>query len=251
MKKTPFFMSTLPDRLTFSVRGVSFSLRLISHGTFLMGADPDVDPDADEVESPVHPVTISRDFYLAETPVTQALYEAVMDCNPSVYKGASSRPVDSVSWFDSQAFIEKLNSIIPDGSFSLPTEAEWEFAARGGNLSKGFKYAGSDDIDEVAWYYFNCNTSTCPVAQKLPNELGLYDMTGNVIEWCQDWWTDDYPSDAVTDPVGPAEGIYRVQRGGGYHTVLESCRNTFRDGFFPTNNYDCFGFRLLFRPSTL
>ena len=140
-------MSTLPDRLTFSVRGVSFSLRLISHGTFLMGADPDVDPDADEDEYPVHPVTISRDFYLAETPITQALYEAVMACNPSVYKGASSRPVDSVSWFDSQAFIEKLNTIIPDGSFSLPTEAEWEFAARGGNLSKGFKYAGSDDID--------------------------------------------------------------------------------------------------------
>ena len=172
----------MQDRLTFTVSGVSFSLRLVTHGTFLMGADPSTDPDADEDESPVHSVTISRDYYLAETPVTQALYMAVMGSNPSYFMGDTSRPVEQVSWNDCQAFIKKLNSIITDGSFSLPTEAEWEFAARGGNLSKGYKYAGSDDIDDVAWYDGNSDDQTHPVSENAPNELGLYDMSGNVWE---------------------------------------------------------------------
>ncbi|MBQ3634294.1 MAG: formylglycine-generating enzyme family protein [Bacteroidales bacterium] len=238
----------MQDRLTFTVSGVSFSLRLVTHGTFLMGADPSTDPDADEDESPVHSVTISRDYYLAETPVTQALYMAVMGSNPSYFMGDTSRPVEQVSWNDCQAFIKKLNSIITDGSFSLPTEAEWEFAARGGNLSKGYKYAGSDDIDDVAWYDGNSDDQTHPVSENAPNELGLYDMSGNVWEWCADW-DCNYPSSSVTDPVGPDSGLKRVLRGGGYYGSPRDCRLSYRFWFNPDFSFDNSCFRLLFRPS--
>ncbi|MBQ3634295.1 MAG: formylglycine-generating enzyme family protein [Bacteroidales bacterium] len=240
-------MSTLSSSLTFTVSGVSFSLRLVSHGTFLMGADPSTDREAYKYEGPVHAVTISRDYYLAETPVTQALYMAVMGNNPSYFKGDTSRPVECVSWNDCQEFIEKLNSIITDGTFSLPTEAEWEFAARGGNLSKGYKYSGSDVIKEVAWYNRNSDGKTHPVAQNDSNELGLYDMTGNVWEWCQDWYAD-YPSSPVTDPLGPASGFSRVLRGGCYCALPRGCRLSFRCGDHPDYLDNLNGFRLLFRP---
>ncbi len=240
-------MSTLSPSLTFTVSGVSFSLRLVSHGTFLMGTDPSTDLEADNHEGPVHSVTISRDYYLAETPVTQALYVAVMGSNPSYFNGDPSRPVERVSWNDCQEFIEKLNSIITDGTFYLPTEAEWEFAARGGNLSKGYKYAGSNDIDEVAWYDGTIGIHTHPVAQKKPNELGIYDMTGNVWEWCSDRFSD-YPSTPVADPVGPSDGFYRVMRGGSYFNNHRNCRLSLRLMYPPDRSNSCSGFRLLFRP---
>ena len=243
-----FSMANLPDHLSFSVSDVSFSLRLVSHGSFQMGADASTDPDADKVESPVHTVTLTRDFYVAETPVTQALYEAVMGANPSSFKGDPSLPVERVTIKNCVSFISKLNKLIPDVRFSLPTEAEWEFAARGGNLSKGFKYAGSDVIDEVAWYEDNSDLHPYPVAQKKPNELGLYDMSGNVCEWCLDNFWDSYSSSApVTDPNGSNLGRTTVARGGSYYFEARRCRSTYRFGFRCDSKIGFNGFRIITR----
>ena len=156
----------------------------VKGGTFMMGATPEQGSDAGDGEKPVHSVTVS-DFYIGKYEVTQAQWKAVMGKNPSHYKG-ENRPVERVSWYDIQKFIEKLNAKTGK-RYRLPTEAEWEYAARGGNQSKGYKYSGSNDIGSVAWYTNNSGDRTHPVGQKQPNELGLYDMTGNVWEWCSDW----------------------------------------------------------------
>ena len=241
---------SLPPTRTFTVGGVSFTMLLVKHGSFMMGATPEqgIDDDADDDEQPIHKVTISRDFYLGQSQVTQALWQAVMGNNPSLFKGDTDLPVESISWDDCQKFLQKLNNQVGDGTFSLPTEAEWEFAARGGNMSKHYKYAGSDDLDEVAWWDENSGSKTQPVAQKKPNELGLYDMSCNVWEWCADWYAD-YPSTAVTDPTGPQQGDSHVLRGGCYDDfnargLRVSYRRRYYTGF---GIYFC-GFRLLFRP---
>ena len=160
-----------------------------------------------------------------------------MGSNPSYFKG-SKLPVENVSWNYCQLFITQLNQLTGK-RFRLPTEAEWEFAARGGNNSKGYKYSGSDNIEAVAWYYENSDRKTHDVAGKQPNELGLYDMSGNVWEWCQDWYDKYYslPS-VVTNPTGPTDGSFRVHRGGYWHSNAEDCRVSSRDYNSPSNSSD-------------
>ena len=173
-----------------------------------------------------------------------------MGWNHSKFEG-DNLPVEQVSWKDCQTFIEKLNSMLSnelDGMcFALPTEAQWEFAARGGNKSKGFMYAGSNSIDDVAWYCSNSGEQTHPVAQKLPNELGLYDMSGNVWEWCQDWY-GDYSSNAQTNPQGPASGVDLVCRGGDWDGYSLSCRVSDRFYLTPGRCLKVLGFRLCLLP---
>ena len=202
-------------------------------------------------------VTLTKAYWIGKYEVTQIQYEAVMGNNPSEFKG-DNRPVECVSWHDAKTFCDKLNELyrdkLPAGyRFDLPTEAQWEFAARGGNKSKGYKYSGSNDIAKVAWYNYNSGDQTHGVGQKQPNELGLYDMTGNVREWCRDWhdWHDYYSKDTVTDPTGPQKGSRRVVRGGGWHTSYfydDDCRVARRDYGDPDSRFTDRGFRLALVP---
>jgi formylglycine-generating enzyme required for sulfatase activity len=232
----------LNKKLTFTVKGVSFDMMKVEAGTFNMGATSELDPYSDE-EMPVHEVTLSRNYYIGKTEVTQALWIAVMGSNPSNRKGGN-KPVESVSWNDCQTFISRLNAATGK-KFRLPTEAEWEFAARGGNYSNHYQYSGSNDLDDVAWYDDNSNNTTHDVATKKPNELCIYDMSGNVYEWCSDWM-GRYGSNAQYDPVGPSSGSYRVYRGGCWYHYTRNCRSSSRDGFYPDyrSNYGDVGLRL-------
>jgi formylglycine-generating enzyme required for sulfatase activity len=233
---------------TYTVNGVTFKMLPVAGGTFQMGAqstDPNgqnYDADAYGDESPVHQVTLSA-FTIGETEVTQALWEAVMGSNPSYFKG-SDLPVETVSWDDCQTFITKLNQLTGK-TFRLPTEAEWEYAARGGNQSKGYKYSGSNTIDDVAWYYDNGGSKTHAVGTKQANELGIYDMSGNVWEWCSDWY-DSYSSSSQTNPTGAASGSYRVLRGGSWNYNARFCRVSLRSGYYPDYGNDGRGLRLVF-----
>lgn len=215
-----------PVTETFTVNGVSFKMVAVEGGTFTMGATAEQGSDAYDWEKPPHQVTLSS-YCIGETEVTQALWVAVMGSNPSYFTGNLQRPVEHVSWNDCQTFISRLNDLTGK-HFRLPTEAEWEFAARGGNKSQGYKYAGSDNIDNVAWYYSNSGSTTHAVGTKSPNELGLYDMSGNVWECCQDWY-GSYSSGAQTNPTGPSTGSDRVRRGGGWSGGARGCRVSYRD----------------------
>ena len=227
------------EEIPFTVKGVSFKMIRVEGGTFMMGATKERDGEVDE--KPVHQVTLS-DYFIGEAQVTQALWQAVMDGdNPSRFKGAN-RPVECVSWDDCRQFISKLNELTGK-RFRLPTEAEWEFAARGGKKSKGFKYSGSDNIDGVAWYDGNSDGETKDVKTKLANELGLYDMSGNVWEWCNDWY-DEYPSSPQTNPQGPSSGSYRVIRGGSWSADASCCRTANRSGNPPAYSSYTLGLRL-------
>ena len=201
---------------TIVVNGVEFNMVKIEGGTFSMGATSEQGSDAYDSEKPVHSVTLS-DYYIGETEVTQELWEAVMGSNPSYCKGNNQRPVEGVSWNDCQEFINKLNRLTGK-NFRLPTEAEWEYAARGGKYSKDYvyKYSGSNNADEVAWCYDNSGDETHPVKTKKANKLGLYDMSGNVWECCNDWYNENYYRNSPqTNPTGPSKGEFRVLRGGG------------------------------------
>ena len=224
----------------FTVNGVSFEMVRVEGGTFRMGATSEQEDDAYSDEKPVHSVTLSS-YYIGKTEVTQALWQAVMGSNPSYYKGADL-PVECVSWDDCQEFIQKLNSLT-GRNFRLPTEAEWEFACRGGNNSRGYIFSGSNYIDNVAWYTDNSRVNTHPVATKSPNELGIYDMSGNVWGWCSDWY-GDYSSDAQTNPKGPGSGSNRVCRGGSWNYIVRICRSSFRDSYGPTGRDYYLGLRL-------
>ena len=224
---------------TFYVNGVSFKMVKVSGGTFTMGATRKQGSDTDDDERPIHSVTLST-YRIGQTEVTQALWKAVMGNNPSYYKG-DNLPVEKVSWNDCQTFITKLNQLTGK-KFRLPTEAEWEYAARGGNKSKEYKYSGSNSIDAVAWYCGNSGDRTHPVAQKAANELGLYDMSGNVNEWCQDWY-GNYSSTTQTNPTGPNSGFYRVNRGGSWFNGAWHCCVSCR--FIDTPDFS--GYRLGFR----
>ena len=206
---------------TLTVNGVRFTMVAVKGGTFTMGATYD---DAEVDEEPAHKVTLS-DYYIGQTEVTQALWEAVMGSNPSNHKG-DNLPVENVSWDDCQVFIQKLNQLTGK-QFRLPTEAEWEYAARGGRKSRDYKYAGDDYIGSVAWYSGNSGYETHPVATKQANELGIYDMSGNVWEWCSDWF-GGYQSSSQSDPQGPSSGSRRVYRGG-CSIFAWGCRVSFRD----------------------
>ena len=223
-----------------TVNGVSFVMVKVSGGTFQMGATSS--GDLLDRDKPVHQVTLS-DYYIGETEVTQELWQAVMGSNPSKFTGSGQLPVEYVSWDDCQTFITKLNELT-GMQFRLPTEAEWEFAARGGNSSQHYKYSGSNNIDDVAWYSNNSNRNTHEVGTKAPNELGLYDMSGNVREWCQDWY-GSYNSSAQTNPTGPTSGSNRVNRGGGWNSNAGDCRVSDRLNYCaPDSRFSNLGLRL-------
>ena len=220
----------------YTVNGVSFKMIAVKGGTFQMGSD-----DGYEWEKPVHQVTLS-DYYIGETEVTQELWTAVMGSNPPKFTGNMQRPVEMVSWNDCQTVISKLNELTGE-TFRLPTEAQWEYAACGGNKSKGYTYSGGDAIDDVAWHEYNSGGMTHPVKTKAPNELGIYDMTGNVYEWCSDWY-GSYSSAAQTDPTGPSTGSYRLIRGGSWGSDATYCRVASRGSSTPTFSYISLGLRL-------
>lgn len=231
---------SLSEKNDYTVNGVNFKMIVVPGGTFLMGATSEQHSSYSD-EKPVHDVTLSN-YCIGETEVTQALWKAVMGNKPSEFSGGDKLPVENVSWDDCQAFIKKLNELT-GANFRLPTEAEWEYAARGGNKSRKTQYSGSSNIDDVAWYDANSGSKTHAVKTKQPNELGLYDMSGNVWEWCQDWY-GSYSSGTVTNPQGPSSGTYRVHRGGGWSSIAEYCRSANRHSGKPTYRYNCVGLRL-------
>lgn len=239
----------------YTVNGVSFKMVKVDGGTFMMGAKYN-DTEALSSEKPAHQVTLTNSYYIGQTEVTQELWEAVMGNNPSFFNGDNygtnlQRPVENISWDECQLFIAKLNEMTGN-DFRLPTEAEWEFAARGGNNSRGYIFSGSDNIDDVGWY--NMNTShvfqgegygTQPVATKSPNELGIYDMSGNVMEWCQDYYHYDYYSISPSiNPTGPASGDIHVCRNGCWYQDAWFCRVTYRHWLGPQDHTSYLGLRL-------
>ena len=235
----------------FTVNGVTFQMVAMDGGTFSMGVDSTlvVEGFANLDEMPAHEVTLSP-YSIGQTEVTQELWEAVMGENPSSFTGDLQRPVDQVSWEDCQEFIARLNELTGE-NFRLPTEAEWEFAARGGIDGDSTLYAGSDSINEVAWYFDNSyamgneseDYGTHAVGTKLANALGLFDMSGNVSEWCADWY-GAYTEEAQTDPAGPETGLRRVIRGGGWFSFDGDNRVTARNYEAPHRRSSSLGFRL-------
>ena len=212
---------------------------LVEGGSFWIGETDS--PNLGPKENPTQQITLPY-YYIGRTEVTQELWLAVMGNNPSKFIGDLYRPVDSVSWYDCQQFIRELN-ILTGKKFRLPTEAEWEFAARGGSKRRGCKYAGSNLLERVAWYVGNSDSTTHPVAMKAPNELGLYDMTGNVWEWCQDYYGNPDISEE-TDKTNHSSDSYRVYRGGSWFTSAISCDVLFRSGYTPSYRSHYLGLRL-------
>jgi len=234
----------------YTVNGVTFSMIPVQGGTFTMGATTEQASDANDNEKPAHEVTLSS-YLIGQTEVTQALWQAVMGTNPSYFTGDPTCPVEQVSWQDCQEFISRLNTLTGE-SFRLPTEAEWEYAARGDGVSNHYKYAGGNKISEVAWWgcgydedspQGNSGFTTHPVGLKKANELGLFDMSGNVFEWCQDWY-GSYSSSSQTNPTGPSSGTNRVTRGGGWGYGDTNCRVSYRISSSPSYRHPCQGLRL-------
>ena len=217
------------------IKGVEVAFRWIPAGSFDMGSSDD---------EPVHKVILTKGYWLAEIPTTQRLWKAVMGANTSNFEG-DGLPVENISWNDCQDFICRLNSFFRSSGrvFRLPTEAEWEYACRAGTTGE-YNVPG-ESLDNLGWYDGNSNDTTHPVGGKRPNAWGLYDMHGNVWEWCADWY-GDYPSGTVTDPTGPSNGSRRVLRGGSWFDGARDCRSASRDCNHPANrDYYCYGFRLL------
>jgi formylglycine-generating enzyme required for sulfatase activity len=228
-------LPTVPKTLTNSV-GIEFVL--IPAGTFIMGSETG---ESDEL--PTHQVTISRPFYLGKYEVTKAQWLAVMGNNPSLFQGNPNLPVEQVWWDSVQEFIHKLNAMEGGNKYRLPTEAEWEYAARAGSRTV---FSFGDDathLGEYAWYKDNSDGKTHPVGWLKPNAWGLYDVHGNVMEWVQDWY-GRYPTGAVTDPQGPASGSHRMRRGGAWNSSASVCRSANRYSV-PGYRDDFLGFRLL------
>jgi len=197
-----------------------------------------------------HQVTLTQPFYMQTTEVTQAQWETLMGSNPSYFSGCPTCPVEQVSWNDVQGFITKLNAR-GEGTYSLPTEAQWEYAARAGSTTAFYNGGitvtdcGYDpNLNAIGWYCYNAGSKTHSVGQKAPNSWGLYDMSGNVYEWCSDWY-GSYPTTAVTDPTGPSSDSYRVIRGGSWYFNARSCRSAFRHSSSPDFRIIYIGFRLL------
>jgi uncharacterized repeat protein (TIGR02543 family) len=205
---------------------------LVKAGSFTMGVD-------DYFNYTTHQVTLTQDFWISKYPITQSQYQTVMGNNPSYFSGNANNPVENVTWNNANAFAQAVGG-------SLPTEAQWEFAARGGNKSKGYIYSGSNTIGDVAWYSGNNSPNgTKPVGQKAPNELGIYDMSGNVWEWCSDWYSE-YSSGAVVDPIGPSSGSSKILRGGYWSIDEQRCRVANRGGNNPSGSNLYLGFRVAF-----
>jgi formylglycine-generating enzyme required for sulfatase activity len=219
---------------------------LIPAGTFMMGSlDSEKKYDQYSNEGPQHKVTISKDFYMGKYEVTQAQWQAVMGNNPSFFSGNPNNPVEGVSWNDCQPFIQKLNRM-GQGTFRLPTEAEWEYAGRAGTTT--WFYWGDDpnyiQISQYAWYTDNSGVGTHEVGLKLPNAWGLFDMSGNVWEWCQDWY-GSYSSNDQVDPICSTIWLARVIRGGGWMDPAGNCRSALRSNSRPDSPCDSIGFRLV------
>ncbi|MGF1534828.1 MAG: formylglycine-generating enzyme family protein [Bernardetiaceae bacterium] len=232
----PFTLSDLHPDLPH------FPFVWIPEGEFMMGSE-----DYDN-EKPLHRVRLSG-FWLSQFLATQELYLAVTGQNPSYFAGSPHRPVDQVSWDDARAFLGRLGEMTGK-NFALPTEAQWEYAARAG---EPYTYAGSDHLHEVGWYEDNAHRETKPVGLKKPNAWGLYDMSGNVWEWCQDRWSSDYYAECakqglVVDPAGPADGLGRVLRGGSWLNYAQYCRVAYRFNSCPYSRYSNRGFRLCLFP---
>ena len=255
-----------PNVEEITVNGVTFNMVFVEGGTYMMGDPNYQNSPITANDGPVHQVTVSS-FSIGQTEVTQELWVAVMGYNPSYFNGCGNpdyysnhdpdyginlqRPVEYVLFQDCEAFIAQLNQLTGK-TFRLPTEAEWEFAARGGNKSQGFGlYAGSDNLSEVAWYYLNIPSNTMgtegfgsqTVGTKAPNELDLYDMTGNVYELCQDW-LGDYPTEPQVNPTGAESGTYHVARGGAWSLYSKYMQLTYRWQQRPDNRGNSVGFRL-------
>ena len=240
----------------FTVGNVTFKMVWVEGGTFTMGCTPEQGGDCWDSELPAHSVTLDG-YYMGETEVTQALWTAVMGTTVRQQRDKADQswplsgegnnyPMYYVSYDEAVQFTQKLSQLT-GCTFSLPTEAEWEYAARGGSKSRGYKYAGSDDVDAVAWCDGNSGYQTHPVAQKAANELGLYDMSGNVHEWCSDWY-GGYSSGAQRNPTGPGSGAFRVLRDDSWSTYAKSYRVSSRSLNDPTLRSFFGGFRLVFRP---
>ena len=221
--------------------GISIDMIRVEAGTFTMGATTEMKDPWDD-EKPTHQVTLTNDYYIGKYEVTQALWQAVMGNNPSNFKG-DNLPVEEVSWNDCQKFISKLNSITGK-TFRLPTEAEWEYAARGGKKSRGYQYSGSNNLSDVAWYTDNSGSKTHTVGSKQANELGIYDMSGNVYEWCQDW-KGSYSSSSQVNPTGDNSGSYRVGRGGSWGNTARNCRSSCRNDSTPGSRINDLGLRMV------
>ena len=224
----------------FIANNVIFEMLRVEGGTFTMGATAEQASDAFSDELPTHKVTLSP-FLIGKYEVSQTLWLAVMGENPSENSGFNL-PVDNVTWNDCQTFITKLNELTGK-NFRLLTEAEWEYAARGGNKNKGYKYSGSNNLDDVAWCQDNSNNASHAMGTKAPNELGIYDMTGNVMEWVSDW-KGNYSSGAQTNPTGPDTGTKKVIRGGSSGNVERLSRITNRNSMDPNMTSKYLGLRL-------
>jgi formylglycine-generating enzyme required for sulfatase activity len=221
---------------------VGIEMVFVRGGTFMMG---DTGGNGYDNEKPVHSVTLS-DFYIGKYPVTQRQWFEVMESSPSYFTG-DDLPVERVSWNDAYRFIQKLNAKTGN-KYRLPTEAEWEYAARGGADSRGYIYSGSNDINDVAWYRDHSGYKTHNVGTKAPNELGIYNMSGNVWEWVNDWYDREYREIPDTDPPGPSTGSYRVSRGGSWGNAAGGCRVSHRSYCYPDDRRGILGFRLAVSP---
>jgi formylglycine-generating enzyme required for sulfatase activity len=248
---------------------IGMKLVLIPKGTFLMGSPPSERGSEDERQ---HKVTLTKDYYLSAFEVTQAQYEKVMGKNPSHFQGdrvaerhpetgrvvrdvdSANHPVDSVSYYDAVEFCKRLSELPEEMKvgrvYRLPTEAEWEYACRAGsktalNIGESAKFLG-----DYAWFDANSKKQTHPVGEKKPNAWGLYDMRGNVWEWCSDWY-GEYPKVAVNNPIGPEQGSIRVFRGGSWFNLPAICRSAIRDGNGPSIRFDGLGFRVALSSSVI
>ena len=233
-------------KLVETINGVTFEMVIVEGGTFTMGATSEQGSDAYERELPAHSVTLSN-FVIGKHEVTQGLWKAVMGSYPwhepsATYGLGDNYPVYYVNYNDISAFIIKLNELTGK-TYRLPTEAEWEYATRGGKKSQGYKYSGSNTAADVAWLDDNSGRTSHSVGTKQANELGIYDMSGNVYEWCSDWY-GDYSSGAQTNPTGASGGTYRVRRGGSFVNVARDVRVSFRNYNVPINRDPNLGFRL-------
>ncbi len=220
------------------VVGSKDDMIFVKGGYFNMGSN-----DGYDNEKPIHKVRLD-DFFICKYQVTQRKWKEVMGSNPSKFKG-DDLPVEQVSWNDVQKYIGKLNANT-DKKYRLPTEAEWEYVAQGGNQSKGYKYSGSDNIQDVAWYNDNSESKTHPVGMQKPNELGIFDMSGNVWEWCNDWYDASYYKNSPEhNPKGASSGSGRLLRGGSWYDYINNCRVSLRSGYYPDFNYINLGFRVV------
>lgn len=249
MKRTIFFFCAMmavtsvfaqTTKRTITVNDVTFNMILVEGGRFNMGGTAEQYNTEDD-EYPIHVVTLS-DYFIGETEVTQRLWLAVMDYNPSVFTDDLDLPVNHVTWQNCQEFVNKLSEVT-GLEFRLPTESEWEYAARGGKYTHYYQYSGSADINEVAWWNDNSDGQPHVVATRKPNELGVYDMSGNLFEFCQDYY-GSYDMMPIEEPTGPDSGEERVRRGGAYSGSTKGPRVSFRHHELESVPYPWYGLRL-------